>query len=1637
MDGNRPLDRAFSRDELLRLAESAKYLGFQRDGRLTRDAVEFLAQLFEDAEPDELEGVSLQDFLAIAHAMWLDSETREPGAQSIVLRNAIGADGRAIERLSLEIVGPDMPFLVDSVMAEINAQSLRVLAMFHPIVSCPRTPDGRRANHGVDHAESYILVHLEPLDVEARRRVLEGVQATLADVRAAVSDYQAMRARMKECARALQTARTPASPGEVSEALDFLNWLADEHFAFLGVRDADYPRAPDGTLAQGEPNVVPHSSLGVLRDPNRGVLRRGSEPSVITASIGAFLDAPTPIVVSKSNLKSRVHRRVYADYIGVKRYDSDGMVIGETRFVGLFTAESYVRQPSEIPLLRRKVQRVLDQAGKQPGSHNAKALRNIVESYPRDELYQISEDELLNTCLGILHLQDRPRTRIFIRRDRFDRFASILVFVPRENYDSELREKIGAALARAYDGRVSAYYPNFSDGPLARVHFIIGGFYQGHPEPNEDALEDHIAAMARSWDDELAQAARDGLSNGEGADVAHAYAGAFSAGYREMFSPFDALTDIAELKRLTPEEPVRVGAYRVHGDGADVLRCKIYSSGELIALSAALPILENLGLYVVSETGYVVKPRYGAPGGKIHDVRTRSADGSPVAFDTVEQSFERAFAAAWSGRTENDGFNKLILSLGVDWREAALLRALAKYRGQSGLDPSQTVQEMALSDYPELARLILDLFHMRLDPDMDTDLSTRQKTAETVQGKINQALEKVVSLDHDRVLRRMAALVSAIQRTNFYQTDAKGAHKAHISFKVASSTLTDLPDPKPFREIFIWSPQVEGVHLRFGPVARGGLRWSDRRDDFRTEVLGLVKAQQVKNAVIVPVGSKGGFYPKQLPRGGNRDAIQTEAISAYKTFLRGLLDITDNLDGQKVTHPADTVVWDGEDPYLVVAADKGTATFSDIANGVAAEYGFWLGDAFASGGSQGYDHKAMGITAKGAWEAVKRHFREMVADIQAEPFTVIGVGDMSGDVFGNGMLLSKQIKLIAAFDHRDIFIDPNPDPATSWDERARLFALPRSSWQDYDPAKISQGGGIISRAAKSMALTPEMKAISGIEADSVTPAEFLHALLKAPCDLLWFGGIGTFIKARSQSHMDVGDKANDAVRVDADEVRAKVVGEGANLGVTQAGRIAFAQHKRDDNGGRINTDAIDNSAGVDTSDHEVNIKILLAGAIRSGSLQADDRNALLDSMRDEVGALVLRDNYDQTRALSFAQSSAEKDIDAHERFIQSLEKLGRLNRRVEGLPSTEEFKNRREAGVGLTRPELSVLLAYAKLTNSSLLQTSDVPDDPHFLPALKGYFPAECAKFEPEMQSHRLRREIITMRIGNALIDLGGPVLIQRVSDASGAAYDDIIRALEAVRKIFRLDEFMQSVEAIDGPQTAALQLGLQSEAVRVLGRESAWLAARLHAKTAPRPIGELIAAYQPGVDSLRAMVGASASPLVQADIVRRAQSFVSAGAPAELAQTAAGLQPLANALDILDLGRIRSWGPAETARVVFAAGEAFGFADMRAGADAAKADQHWDRLALRRLREELFSMQLDFAGAAMRHAESKNPQARSGVTDPNAAAHLIETWRQSHGARADIVKASLEDIRGSGAWTLGKLTLAAAQLRTLSGSAA
>lgn len=1577
---------------------------------LTAPQIQFAAQVQEDWSAAELPDFDPAD---VAHALvdfWRFGET-DSTPLSIRVRPAVRADGTDLKSDLLEIVQPDRPFLVDSIMGAIAEQGFSVRAMFHPVID---TPAGRR---------SMIQVYLAPVGEDREAALVEAVRDALADVQLAVDDFAAMKALIRRSIAELRASKAPIPEGEREEGLAFLDWLEGDRFVFLGARVYEYPRTAEGGYAAEEPLYQPEGSLGVLRDQTLTVLRRGSEPAILSPQVRDHLLLGAPLVVAKSNLRSKVHRRGYMDYVGVRRYGADGKPSGEVRFVGLFTAEAYETPAHEVPVIRRKVEHVLTEAGKDPEGHSGKRLRNILETWPRDELFQISEGELLSMAMGVLHLYDRPRVRLFARKDPFDRFISVLMFVPRERYDSGVRERAGRILAEAYQGRVSAYYPSFSDAPLARVHYVLGVTPGKHGDPDLATLEAAVAETARTWEDRFEAAVRDGGAPGRVAETLARWQGAFPPGYRDQYDAAEALADLAVVDDLGADEQVRVRAFRQADDDKLTFRFKLYRPGAAAPLADVLPILEHMGLKALIEDGFKLTPTQGTHAKVwIHEFTLRDERGEHLSFADIKTAFEAAFVAIWTGRAESDGFNRLVLELGVGWREAALVRALARYRQQTGLDPSQGVQEQALSDNPGVARLILDLFRIKFDPAVRADLAARAEQAKAVEASIGEALQAVESLDADRVLRRIAALIGAIQRTNFFQVGPDGEPKPYISYKIASRELEDLPAPKPYREIYVSAPHVEGVHLRFGPVARGGLRWSDRRDDFRTEVLGLVKAQQVKNAVIVPVGSKGGFYPKTLPRGGDRDAIQAEAIRAYKTFLSGLLDITDNIDADnRIVPPVGVIVHDGEDPYLVVAADKGTATFSDIANGVAEDYGFWLGDAFASGGSVGYDHKVMGITARGAWEAVKRHFRELGKDIQAEPFTVVGVGDMSGDVFGNGMLLSRQTKLLAAFDHRHIFLDPDPDPAASWAERDRMFKLPRSSWDDYDKSLISRGGGVFARSLKTIPLSPEVRTLFEIKAETVTPAELLTAILRSKAELLYLGGIGTYVKARGESQAEAGDKANDAIRVNGADLRVKVVGEGANLGLTQAGRIEFAQA-----GGRLNTDAIDNSAGVDSSDHEVNIKILTGLLERGGALTREARNQLLPTMTNDVAGHVLADNYDQTLALSLMESDAVSEVESHARFMAELEAKGRLDRKVEGLPEAAVLADRAQAGKGLTRPEMAVLLAYGKIDLFDDIVASQAPDDPWFEATLKGYFPPALGQYGDAMQQHRLRREIIATVLDNQMINMCGPTFPSRLRAAAACDTTALVIAFAAAREILGVDALWDQVSALDGKASAGGQLALYKALAYALRSLTFWLARRAFKDKST--VRALVEAYGPSVKALSALGTAILSPFEQKAAAKRAKAYVADGAPEALALAVAALQPMTTAADLVDLGNASSWSVQNVARLYHQVGAAFGFDRLRSAAGSFVGGDAFERLAVRRLIEDMLGEQTAITQAVLKFAA--NPQAGDEEASAKAA---VSSWAALRAETVRAARRTVEDIeQAGGGWTFAKLTIANAALRGL-----
>ncbi|WP_091735969.1 NAD-glutamate dehydrogenase [Phenylobacterium immobile] len=1591
----------------------------------TKDASEaaksFAKQASADSRADELPELTTEEIAANLADFWAFGARRRGRSPHVRVEPVIGDQSAGLDRL--EIVQDDCPFLVDSVMGEIADQGLSVRAMVHPIVDIARDSAGVRGE-GQPRRESMIHVILDPVGVDREAALQAGVMQTLGEVRAAVDDFQEMLALL---GRTLAELKTTAPVGKVSdEEIAFLSWLQAEQFVFLGARTYEYPIGKDGDYIAEEPLYKATDGLGVLRDTDRQVLRRANEPAILTGEVQARLRTDPAVMVAKSNLRSRVHRRGYMDYVGVKRYGADGRATGEVRFVGLFTAAAYDQPAAAVPLIRAKVARVLERAAAAPGSHNEKRLKNIVENQPRDELFQMTEDELLAQSLGVLHLYDRPKVKLFERRDPLDRFASVLLFLPRDQFDSDVADRAGAILADAYRGRISALYPTFSDAPLARVHYIIGFTPGAGVKPDLKVLEGVIAEAARSWEDHFDAAVRASGREPEAVvDTLEKWRGAFPAGYRDRFTVQQALSDIAVIEGIERGEGVEVRAYRTEADSTFQFRFKLYSPGQPAALSDVLPILDNMSLKALAEAGFPVTPK-GGETTWVHDFEMEDPRGDRLVFAEIKPVFQDAVAAVWRGEAENDGFNRLVMELSLTWREASLVRALARYRSQSGLDPTQRVQEQALAAHGDVTSLILRLFHTRFDPALGLSLDERQAQGEALMADIIEALQAVASLDDDRVLRRMALLVASSQRTNFYQVGEDGSPKPYISFKVASGELADLPAPKPFREIFVCAINVEGVHLRFGPVARGGLRWSDRRDDFRTEVLGLVKAQQVKNAVIVPVGSKGGFYAKQAPKSGGPEAIRAAGVRAYQTFLKGLLDITDNLDAEgRVVRPQNVIAHDGDDPYLVVAADKGTATFSDIANGVAEDYGFWLGDAFASGGSAGYDHKAMGITARGAWEAVKRHFRELGKDIQTEPFTVIGVGDMSGDVFGNGMLLSRQTKLTAAFDHRHIFLDPDPDPKASFAERQRMFALPRSSWDDYDRKVISKGGGVFARSLKSVPLSAEARALLGVSAETLSPAELMTAILKSPAELLYLGGIGTYVKASREANADVGDKANDAIRIDASDLRVKVVGEGANLGVTQAARIEYATL-----GGRIETDAIDNSAGVDTSDHEVNIKILTGMLERSGELTRKRRDTVLASMTDEIASHVLAHNYSQTLALSLMEMDAAGELEPHAEFMAALEAEGRLDRKVEGLPSSAQILERKQAGRGLTRPELSVLLAYGKLELKREMAGNPAPDDPWFEAALIDYFPKAMHKWREPMLRHRLRRDIIATVLANDIIDRCGPSFPARLMAAAACDLTGFVAAYEAAKALIGLETLWARVASLDGKAPAAAQMALFRRIGAALRGATFWLARRAGRESLS--VGQLNARYGDGFKAVQRLLPDALSPADHAAVAARRDELTALGAPEDLAMAAAILQPLTLAADLVDLAEASSWPTANVARLYHAAGAAFGFDKLREAAGSFAAGDAFERVALRRLIEDMLAEQAQVTQMVMAFCAASQAGAQAGER-AKTAADAVSSWAALQGERARGPAKALEDIAaGGGDWTFAKLTIANAAMREL-----
>jgi glutamate dehydrogenase len=1563
--------------------------------------------------PEELAALAAEAYAHLRKPRIVDPQA--PRHDLVIVDREFPRADRALEITVVEAINDDMPFLLDSTLAEIVDQGHEPRLVAHPILAVRRDAQGRLldlvgAAHGPaprdTTRESLIHIHLDELDEGAHERLRAGLERVYSDVAVAVADWPAMRERLHGAIARYRETPPPLPEEEVAEALAFLEWIAADNFTLLGVREYSFP---DGDVAAAP---IEGSGLGILRDPSVKVLRRGRELVAMTPEVRAFLQKPSALIITKANVKSRVHRRAHLDYIGVKLFSDTGEVAGELRVVGLFTASAYTESTDDVPVLRLKREKVLGRAQFDPQSHAGRALINVLENYPRDELFQIDEETLYRFALEIMNLSDRPRVRVLARPDEFDRFVSVLVFIPKDRYDTQVRRRVGEFLAGIYQGRVSAAYPAYPEGPLARTHYIIGREEGATPDVPRQALEEGVGAIVRTWGDALREALREEIGGPRGRSLAARYADAFNAAYREAFSAHEAIRDILIVERISAERPRAVDLYRREGDPQTRVNLKVFSRGAGLPLSERVPLLENLGFHVVNERTYRVVPAGATDGERVwlHDMTLERAAGGPITIERIERPIEAALLALFRGLAESDGFNKLVLEAELGWRDVAMVRALARYLRQVRIPYGQDYLAATLARHPAIAAAIVGYFYARFDP-RASDERPREEGERLARERIEEMLGGVQSLDDDRILRRFVNLVEAALRTNYFQLEASGHPRRTIAFKFACAKVEAMPLPRPLYEIFVYSPRVEGVHLRFGKVARGGLRWSDRPQDFRTEVLGLVKAQQVKNAVIVPVGAKGGFVPKKLPpMSEDRQAWFEEGRESYKVFIDTLLELTDNIVGDEIRPPADTVRHDGDDPYLVVAADKGTATFSDTANAISLARGHWLGDAFASGGSNGYDHKKMGITARGAWEAVKRHFREIDIDVQSEPVTVAGVGDMSGDVFGNGMLLSRAIKLVAAFDHRDIFLDPNPDPQTSFVERQRLFEMGRSSWADYDRAKISKGGGVFSRQAKAIPLSDEIRALLDLDQRTATPFEVMRAILRMRVDLLWFGGIGTYIRATGESDDQVGDRANDAIRVTGAELRARVIGEGANLGVTQLGRIEAARH-----GVRLNTDAIDNSAGVNTSDVEVNIKIALDTPLRDGRLTPEARNALLADMTEEVARLVLRNNYLQTLSLSLAERRGAGDIGFVRRLMQGLEQEGRLDRTVEQLPDEAALRARAEAGEGMTRPELAVLLAYAKLQLYDQLLESAVPDDPYLGRELDRYFPAALReRFEDAIQTHRLRREIIATQLSNAIVNRGGPTVIARLADATGADAPTIAAAYAAARDSFGLVDLNAGVDALDNRVTGTLQLRLYAELEELAMNRIGWFIRNVDLDQ--EPLEAIVGRFREGVVAVEDALVDCLPDAAQLAWRERTAALTAQAVPEALASRLAALPVLVAAPDITLIAGEAKRSLRDVAATYFALDETFRLGLLAAqGRDVPIAD-YYDRLALERA----------LSGVADAHRRLTAEIAQ----EQGSGREAVEAWCAS---RPDVtrIRAAVDGIVSSGL-TLSKLTVAASLLGDL-----
>ncbi|TDU88351.1 glutamate dehydrogenase (NAD) [Kribbella voronezhensis] len=1584
----------------------------------------FLERYYRYVAAEDVAERQPTDCLGAARHHYKSASVRPQGTAKVhvftptVEEHGWSANGRTV----VEIVVDDMPFLVDSASMVITEHGLELQLLVHPQFVVRRDIAGNLQEVLADDAaadehdlvrESWMHLEVERIADPAEHRELEkALQLVLNDVREAVEDWPKMHEKAVSIAADLDPAELPVSAGEVEDARELLAWLADEHFTFLGYREYAFSMRGDQGVLRG----VPGTGLGILRkDPNQD-----ENAGLLPPEVSAKAREKKLLILTKANSRSTVHRSSYLDYVGIKQFDENGEPVAERRFIGLLSSTAYTESVMQVPVLRRKAIELFRQTGFDPNSHSGKGLLDVLETYPRDELLQAPVEDLLPIVQSVLHLQERRAVKLFVRRDVYNRYLSCLVYLPRDRYTTAVRLKMQQILKDAIGADSVDYAAYVTESVLARVHFVVR-MKQGETVGDYDAdlLEQRVIEATRAWQDDFTVALHAHGGDGAVTRLSSQYAGAFPEAYKEDFDARVAVKDAMILDGLPADDGLAMSLYSpIDEQWEGERRFKVYRTGTALSLSQVLPHLTHMGVEVIDERPYEIRRPDGTA--YIYDFGLRA----PRNVEEREENrtlFSDTFQAVWSGRAESDKLNALVLRGSLSWRQVSILRAYQKYIRQGGTPFSQDYIENTFLNHVDVAGLLVRLFETSFDPAQGAaDDPNRQSAVEQLEKEIVAALDTVQSLDEDRILRSYLTVIKATLRTNYFQPGPDGKPRDYISFKLEPKAIPELPQPRPAYEIFVYSPRVEGVHLRFGAVARGGLRWSDRREDFRTEVLGLVKAQMVKNSVIVPVGAKGGFYAKQLPDPSvDRDAWLAEGIASYKTFISGLLDITDNIVAGGIVPPSSVVRYDGDDAYLVVAADKGTATFSDIANGVAKEYGFWLGDAFASGGSVGYDHKAMGITARGAWESVKRHFREMGHDCQNTDFTVVGVGDMSGDVFGNGMLLSEHIRLVAAFDHRHIFLDPAPDAATSFVERKRLFELPRSSWADYDPALISAGGGIYPRTDKAIPISAEVREALGLEGNptKLTPAELMQAILTAPVDLFWNGGIGTYVKAASESHADVGDKANDAIRINGADLRAKAVGEGGNLGFTQLGRIEYAAK-----GGRINTDFIDNVAGVDTSDHEVNIKILLDKVVADGDLTEKQRNDVIASMTDEVAALVLKSNYRQNIGLANATAQAAALLHVHADWVRRLEKQGLLDRELEFLPSVAEFKKRKAEGRGLTPPELSVLIAYTKIVLEAELLKTTLPDDEYLESKLASYFPVAIQeRFAEPMKSHQLRREIITTQVVNEFINSSGITAYHRLSLETGGSIEDVVRANLAASRIFAQPELLARNAELDNVIHADTQTAMRLETRTLVERATRWLVSN---RRPPVDIAELVDFFSPGIAKLTAALPDVLRGRELALFEHRREALLSAGVAEDFATRIAVLPPAYAGLGIVETAEADDLDLLEVAKVHFALGERLHLGLFLERIVGLPRTDRWQTMARAALRDDLHAVHARLTRQVL--------SVTDAAADPEAR---VRDWQDMNSTALSRAATMMEEIVETEGPELAHLSVGLRLVRTLLGS--